>query len=288
MNELQFQIARLIEVGRMRDVKQLLQKAFAEAPHDPNLHCLAARAALRVDDEARAGEHVAEALAADPTHPDARVLHFALRCAARDYAEAERTITELIREAPHNGRLLALYAELMLTTMHLDKARALIEEALRRAPDDEHARLVNVLMLIVDGDRAAAGDQLADLIRGNPEGAEVTRTLYNVLIEQRRHREALAIGRQLLKLYPDNDELIDSLAALAAMTHWISLPAYPLRRFGWIGTAGLWVIGGAGVRLLSTVDLTLALGFTALYLLYVLYSWIHLPLLKRWLLRRGF
>ena len=133
------QLERLLEVRRFHELRQLLQRAFAATPNDPHLHCIAARAALSVDDWDKAEEHVRAALASDPLHFEARVLHFVTAEHAKRYAEAERTITELIREQPANAALLALYAELMLTTMHLEKARALAVEALRRDPST-HAR----------------------------------------------------------------------------------------------------------------------------------------------------
>jgi predicted Zn-dependent protease len=285
---LRLQLARLIEVGRYREAKQLLGQAFAETPADPELHCLAARAALGEKDQARARDHVEQALAAGPGHFEARVLLFVLDYHQDRYPEAERTIIELIRERPDNAHLLALYAELMLNTLKLDKARALTAEALRRDPDDERAQLVNVLLLTIEGKRDDAGVQLAELIRADPEGAEIARTLFNVLLEQNRHREALEVGRQLLKLDPGNRALVESLAELAAATHWIAWPAYPLRRFGWAGAAGLWASGVFVLPLVVKLNVALGVALVVLYLLYIVYSWVYPPLLKRWLMRQGF
>jgi tetratricopeptide (TPR) repeat protein len=288
VNDARWQLSQLIEVGRYREALEILQRELSHAPHDPDLHVLGARAALGEKDEARAGEHVRHALAADPQHFEARVLLFVLCCAGKRHAQAEELIVALIRERPDSAALLALYAELMLTTMHLDKARALTEEALRRDPDDHRARVVNVLLLTIEGKRGDAGQQLAELIRDDPESTEIAYTLLRVLIEQQRHAEALEVGRQLLRLDPDNRALVEALAELRAATHWIALPAYPLRRFGWAGSAGMWVGALLSIRLAAARGPEWAGVLSALWVAYVLYSWVHAPLLKRWLMRRGF
>ena len=288
MNDTRWQLAQLIEVGRYREARQILQHELSRAPRDPDLHWLAARTALGEKDEARAEDHVQQALAADPDHQGARVLLFVLCCAARRHAQAEELITGLIREQPDNASLLALYAELMLTTMHLEKARALTEQALRRDPDDHRARVVNVLLLTIEGKRAAAGQQLAELIRDDPESIEIAYTLLQVLTEQQRFAEALEVGRQLLRLDPGNRALVEALVELRAATHWIALPAYPLRRFGWVGAAATWAAGMAALRVILEYDAHLAGVLLGVWLLYVVYSWVHAPLLKRWLMRRGF
>ncbi len=288
MNDEHLQLARLIDVGRYREARQILEHALGQAPHDPDLHCLAARAALGEDDRGRAEDHVRQALAGEPQHFEAHVLLFTLCTTDKRHAQAEELITGLIREQPYNAVLLALYAELMLTTMHLDKARALCNEALRRDPDEHHARVVNVLLLTVEGKRADAGEQLAELIREDPESTDVAFTLFQVLVEQNRHREALEIGRQLLRCDPDNRHLVEALAELRTATHWIGLPAYPMRRFGWAGSAALWVVALGSIRLVAAWSSAWAAGLLGLYLSYVIYSWVYPPLLKRWLLRRGF
>ena len=142
---------------------------------------------------------------------------------------------------------------------------------------------------MVEGDRAAANEELATLMHDDPEAVEVVATLFRLLIEQRRYAEALEIGRELLRYNPDNPELTEALAELRVQTHWLGWPAYPLRRFGWAGSAAMWMLAIGGTRIVAKVYGPVAgavLG--GLYVAYVIYSWAYPALLKRWLLHRGF
>ncbi|MDH5676937.1 MAG: tetratricopeptide repeat protein [Myxococcales bacterium] len=287
MKDAYTQLERLLDVGRLHDAEQLLQRELSADPADPQLCVYAARVAVGRDDPEEARRQVALALAADPTHFTARALLHDLEEEAGNYAEAELLIVDLIGEDPDNGALLATYAQLMLRTFHLEKARALVNEALRRDPDDETARLVDVLLATVEGDRARAGVQLADLIADNPEGRRVAWMLFIALVEQARHREALAIGQQLLRDEPDDQELIDHLITLRAATHPLALPLWPMSKFGWAASAAIW---GGAVVLMTLMRHTkspwvAALG--VLYLVWVIYTWVYPPMMTRWLRHRG-
>ncbi|MEZ4331764.1 MAG: tetratricopeptide repeat protein [Myxococcota bacterium] len=288
MKDAERQISRLIEVGRHAEADRLLASELAEHPTDPDLHWLAARAALGAEDDVRAREHLEQALASDPHHFRARFLAFAIAFDAERFAEAEEIVTGLIREHPADAELIAWYAHLMLRTLHVAKARALVDEALARDPDEPVARRVDVLLLTIEGRSEHAGRRLEELIRDDPEGLATARTLFLVLAERGRHREAFEVGRQLLRADPANPALIDALVELRAATHWSALPAYPMRRFGWLGVAAVWGVGVVGVRAAASWSPAWSVTFLVLYLAYVVYAWVHPPWLKRWLRRRGF
>lgn len=288
MSDLRLQIDRLIEVGRHADADRLLAAAFAERPKDPDLHWLAARAALGRDDPAGAQDHLDQALASDPHHFGARFLSFAVAFDDERFVEAEAIVTGLIREYPADAELIAWYAQLMLKTLNLEKARALVDEAFARDPQDRVARRVDVLLLAIEGRAEDAGIRLEELIRGDPESLATARTLFLVLVERGRHREALEVGRQLLRVDPANADLVEALAELRAETHWIAIPAYPMRRFGWVGAAAVWGFGVLGARATASWSTAWALTFLVVYLGYIVYTWVYPPLLKRWLLRKGF
>lgn len=288
MNETFVQLDRLLDVGRHREARELVGRALAVDPADPTLHWFAARAAVGLDEVAVAEEHLHQALRIDPSHVPARFLSFAICFDAQRHAEAEQLITQLIREYPAEATYLAWYASLMVHVLDLAKARALVDEARRRDPENEQARQIDVLLLAIESRDEEAGRQLEGLIRDDPGSEQTARTLFVHLVRQGRHREALEIGRQLLLANPGDSNLVEALAELRASTHWLSLPAYPLKRYGWAASAVIW---GGGI-LLSRVALqwNLVVGgvVMGLYLAYVVYTWVHLPLLKRWFLRRGF
>lgn len=281
------QIERLLDVNRLNEAGLLIQRGLAQAPNDPYLHYCAARLACEREDFARATEHVGQALAADPHHFAARVLNFVLLRHAKKYAEAELVITQLIQEHPRDAELLALYGQLMLCALHVDKAEALVREALRIDPESQQARLSSVLLACVRGRAAESRDALADLVAEDPEGLSVAHTLLLVLIEQGRYRDALGIARELLRADPANRHLVDQVVELRALTHWVAVPAYPVHRFGGAAAGVMWisaVVLGQIARTTGSIWLYYAL---ALYVAYCVYTWVYPPLLKRWLRARG-
>jgi predicted Zn-dependent protease len=289
MSTVHVQIDRLLEVGRVREARELLHRALSENPGDPDLHVFAARIATRTGDLAEARRQLSNALASDPTHFGARAELCDLEWTTKDYAAAEQIITELIREAPRNAALLASYARLMLVTLHLPKARALVNEALRLEPEDETARLVDVLLSTVEGDRRRADAQLQDLVAEDPDGYYVAHMLLVALIEQNRNREALALARQLMRAHPDDEDLVQTVVDLAVATHWLSWPLWPLRRFGWAASAALWLGAVTFVQVGRSQGWPwqAAVAFAVLYLTYVIYSWVYTPVMTRWIRSRG-
>ena len=287
MTEVHWQIGRLIEVRRLSEAKPLLQRLFSSQPDDPEAHVLAARIALMEDNAVSAGEHVAHALAGNPAHQGARLLRFFLLLGEHRYPEAEQTIISLLREDPSDADLLAYYARLMLYTANLEKARALTTEAIRHDPEHHEARVVAVLLSTVRGDHSLAREQLADLVREDPEGRQLAWTLFTVLCEQRRSKEALLVGQQLLRDDPDNKDLAQLLIDLRTTTHWVSLPAWPLNRWGWAASGGIWIGALMVIMLLQSVAPRWAGLFMFSYLAWVIYTWTYRPVLRRWIAWRG-
>lgn len=280
-------IERLIEVRRYAEARELIERGFAKAPDDPELHHFAAQVALRRNDLDCARQHVGCALAAAPSHRGARVVQFLLLYEQRAYVEAEQSIVALLSEDPRDAELLALYARLMLITLHVDKAAALVEEALRCDPHSQLVRVCHVLIATARGRRSEVDATLAELVATDPEAAAVTRTLFVVLVERRRYREALAVGQELLRGEPDDADLVEALVEVRSVTHWAALPAYPLHRWGWLASGSMWGAYVVGIVMLGRAAPAAVGPATAGYLGYVVYSWLHRPLLRRWLRKRG-
>lgn len=281
-------IQQLIEIGRYAEARRLVERILHETPGDPHAHFYAARIAHALEDAATARTHIEQALAVDPSHFGARIVLYELMCDAKEHAEAEAVIQALIREAPEEAELFALYARLMLKTLHVEKAGRLADEALRLDPTNTLARVESVLVSIVRGERARTEDQLAELLKDDPEGRAAAGTLFVALVEQRRHREALALGQQLLRANPNNHQFVNAVVELRALTHWLMWPAYPFVRWGWGASAAIW----AGALLLfgylrangaGSVAGTLSLA----YIGYCVYTWIAPSLVRRWVAARG-
>jgi predicted Zn-dependent protease len=128
-------------------------RALAVDPHDANTLCLAGRVEFAVDRHGEAEQRAHEALAIDPQHRGARSLLFDVLLAEKRPDEAEAVVLGLLRDAPDDPDHLADYAQLLVQVFQLDKARALVAEALR-CLDGAHERPIG------EADLLAAAQQV--------------------------------------------------------------------------------------------------------------------------------
>lgn len=287
MSDTHTQLERLLEVGRHDVARQVLSEAFAERPDDPSLRVFAARIAIAEGKLAEARQQLEQTLVHDPASFAARHLLYHIDLGEGRHAEAERRITQLIREHPHDPGLLASYAELMLRTLHLEKARRLVDEALRLDPDDRDAKLTDAVLSTVEGRRDRAQAHLSALVADDPEAEEVARALMLGLIDANRHAEALEIARELLRAAPDDEALVEQIVLLRCQTHWLGWPMRPLQRFGWGASAAIWLGAIMLLGFLRRTDSPIALGAALVYLAWVAYTWAYPPAMARWLRVRG-
>jgi predicted Zn-dependent protease len=286
---LEFEIQHLLEVGRPRDARPLLGRLLRLEPDRVESLYLAAQ--IEYDDakpdEARRRVH--EALARAPAHRGARILRFRLELDAERFGEAEAAILGLLRDSPEDAFCLTLYARLMVRVQQLDKARALIDEALRLAPELPAAQVHDTLLHVIRGDRDAASGRLAQLVREDPDAVHVAWTAIYFLQSQGRWGEVLTIARELMRVIPGDSDLVDVIVEARLWSHWSTRPLWPFVRFGWGGSIGVWLAGGLGLSLLGkVVSKPLLLAATGSYLLYIVYSWVWPPLLRRRLRTKGF
>jgi len=281
------QVERLLEVGRVDEASQLLEHALSSEPDSAQLRTLAARIAIARRDYASAREQIGAALDLAPRDYLARWLLYAIEHDEDRYSEAERVLIELIRDHPNDAFLLAEYADLMLLTLHLEKARQLVDESLRLDPEGEVGRRTDALLRLVEGDREGANERVQSLIRDDPKSRRTALTLYRHLIEQHRQREALDVAKQLLRANPSDEALIAAIVDLRAQTHWLALPIRPLQRFGWAGSAGIWLGFIVIANFARRTDAVWAGAILAAYLAWVVYSWTYMPIMTRWIRARG-
>lgn len=283
------QVERLLDVERFDEARQLLARALREDPNDLQSLYLAGRVELEAGRPEAARGFVADTLARQPDHVGARLLLFRLHLEGKAHPQAEEVILGLLREFPEDGGLYAFYARLMMETLHLEKARALLDESLRLAPEGHLGRCLDILLRVIEGREAEAERRLGALVAEDPEASHVAWTCIGVLTARGRFREAMALARELLRASPDDPEVLEALINLRQQSHWTMVPLWPFARFGWGGSAAMWAIGVGGATLFSRFVSASAAGlFVGVYLAYCLYSWVWPPLLRRWLVWRGF
>lgn len=266
----------------------MLVDAYALDPDDSGNHLLAARIDLEIGDYPAARRNIEAVLSAWPSNVEARLMMFELQGCTGEQAAAERTIIGLLHENPDTEEFYALYAQLMLQTLHVEKAGALAAEALRLDPTNRLARIVSLLVAVIEGRKSGAGAELEELVRDDPEALHVAWSMIAVLQSEHRYGEALEVMRGILHATPDDEDVVESLVQLRVASHWSTVPLWPLTRYGWAGSGALWVAAIAGIMVtrLMAPDWTgtLAVG----YLVYVVYSWVWPPILRRWVRSWGF
>jgi tetratricopeptide (TPR) repeat protein len=273
----------LIDRRRYAQARQILTTAALSHPDDPQLLYLAAfidYSEGKLDD---AEKTVQSVLLQNPEHYGGRTLHAELYEARKQYAQAEAVWIELLRSYPEEANLYASYAELMMRTLHLDKAQRLMQEGLRLEPNHPRCLYVAALLHIVQGRSSdPENEHLQRLLTEYPERIQTLLTLVVALSQRGDNKGALRIAQQLLRMRPDSPQFLNLVKELKLQTHWSLLPLYPMQRWGWGGAAVVTVIG-IGVVNASKSQLPggVASVIGSIWLGYVVYSWVWPRVLRR-------
>jgi len=275
------QVEALLERRRTSQARALLKPALATNPQHTGLLLHSAWADYLDDQYDDALATVRQVLVSEPKNDWARLLYFELLLQKGDSAEAERVIIELLRENPEHAHYYGRYAQLMLRTLNVVKSRQLALEGLKYDPDSAECLSAQVVCDFIERPGNSASQALQQLLVRHPQSAH-TLLLIVIALQQRGDRsEALSIARELLRAQPDNEELVDLVKQLRLVTHWSMLPLWPVVRFGWGGSVGIWLIAVIGLSALRRADPALAGTLGIALLVYVAYSWIWPPLLRR-------
>lgn len=279
-------IAWLIERERLPQAREVLAQALGEHPDDVGLRCQAGQLEYVAGRHAEAAAMLESLLADAPGHAFARYVLAWCYYRLQRFAASEELLLGLLRESPEEARYLAAYAQLMLTTGHLDKADRLAREAVRQAPDSATALSIAAVSAFVHNPHdAAARHTLEQLVARYPNTLHTLETVTALLVNARRYREALPLAQEMLRARPQDDDVAASVLELKATTHWSMLPLWPMTRFGWAGVAAVWALWLLLLRgiLPNTPLAPLAGALTVVFLVYVAYSWIWPGALKRFL-----
>lgn len=275
--------SELLDRDRIAQARQLLAPALREYPSHSGLLYELARADYLADDNDAARATLARVLEQEPHHVNGRILMCQLEQEAGNLARSEELILDLLRENPAQDLFYALYARLMLRALDFDKASRLADEALRLDPQSDaglRARALCDLVMQKDGQPSAS---LVRLVAGSPNDLHTMHMVAVALVHAHRTREAYQLARELLRANPNNAAMLNLVRALRVDRHWSLAPLWPLQRWGWSGSIGLWIGSLVLLRVLGqTAPAWVGPVATAL-LVYVVYSWVWPPLLRRWL-----
>jgi len=272
----------LMERRRYMQARNVISQGLRHFPDSSDFQYLGAFLEYATDDYVAATRSADGVLARDPQHYGARVLRANLHEQAKEYPSAERLWIELLRDYPESADCYASYAELMLRTLHLDKARLLAEEGLRHSPEHPGCLYVATLVDFIASPGRAQSENLQKLLRAHPEHLGSSSALMFALADQGRNREALRIAQELLRQQPDSAQLVQVVRALKVQTHWSMIPMYPMQRWGWGGAVALTAAGMIGLRIAgSALPPAIVTPLTFIWLGYCIYTWTWPSLLKK-------
>jgi tetratricopeptide (TPR) repeat protein len=273
----------LIDRRRFALARQRLSGALQAHPEHTELLYLLAFVDYSEKRTSDADRTVSSVLAKAPEHYGARTLRAAIYEDQKRYPEAEATWIDLLRDYPESADCYAGYADLMLRTLHLDKARRLTQEGLRLTPEHRRCLFIACLIQVIQGrSLTKEGEHLQQLLREHPEKESTLLTLVIALEQRGDGRAALRVSQQLLAMHPGEQRFVELVRTLKRNTHWSMLPLYPMLRWGWGGAAAVTVIGIFGVRIAGhTLPNGVALIIVYGWLAYVIYSWVWPGILKK-------
>ena len=273
----------LIERRRFLQARQVLNTGVQHYPQNSQLLYLCAFIDYSENQLAAADETVNTVLAQDPQHYGARTLRGEIYEAQKRYPDAEAVWIDLLHDYPESADCYASYAELMLRTLHLEKAERLTKEGLRLEPSHRQCLYTASLIHVIQGrSRSESNEHLQQLLKEHPERIHSLLALVVALDERGDSQGALRVAQQLVATRPDSQQFVDMVRALRRQNHWSLLPLYPMKRWGWGGAAVVTAVGIFGVRIAGhTLPPSAAETVAFIWLGYVIYSWVWPRILNK-------
>jgi tetratricopeptide (TPR) repeat protein len=135
--------------------------------------------------------------------------------AARRYGDARRTL-EAVSQSDEQGYRTARLklAGLDFQTGDRQRAYALVDEVLAKAPQDTDALLLKAQLLVSEGKLNEALAAVRQAIANDPRSAQAQYALGRLLVAQRDYQDAMSAFSEALKLNPDLGEVDMQLAKL--------------------------------------------------------------------------
>ncbi|MCP5101708.1 MAG: tetratricopeptide repeat protein [Chloroflexi bacterium] len=218
---------------------------------------------------------------------NAPYLHFMLcNCEARldRIPQAEDAILTALRQTPENVQFLCRYARLVAGSGQLGKAAALVQKAKQFEPDHPAVAHTEIVIAYLRGDDKTAVRSGHEALKDAPDDLTSHYMLGHAYAGQGKVDQANRHLGTAARLNPQEKEFTTSARASRTWAHWLLLPLRPLYRFGsgkiWLGA----IITMFALRALNLEDVSF--WFAVVYLIYVIYSWVVPPLLRRWTQRQ--
>jgi tetratricopeptide (TPR) repeat protein len=269
-----------IERRRMSDARRVLKEALTQFPQDPDLLFQSAQVEWLEDRNQEAETTLRQVLVSNPHHGPARQLLADVLIERNALADGEQLLISLLRDYPESADLYGRYARLMLRTLHLEKAERLAQEGLRYDPEDRECLLAQALCETVRNG-GGSNQGLEKLLTAHPESLSSIHALVIALVNAGRIDEAHRIAQGAMRADPANENLVNLVRELRIQNHWSMKPMWPLQRWGWGASIGMWVGAVVTFRVLDQTAPEYAFPASMLWIGYAIYTWVWPSLIRK-------
>jgi tetratricopeptide (TPR) repeat protein len=122
----------------------------------------------------------------------------------KKFAEAERILSDLLREHSNNIHFLSLLAEVNLQQNKLDDANRIIDSAIGLSPDTSHLFYIKSYIAVQEDNLNEAEKYINQAIGLDPYEASYFAFLANIKLNRKQFGEALKIANRALEIDPEN------------------------------------------------------------------------------------
>jgi tetratricopeptide (TPR) repeat protein len=275
------QVEALLQRRRYPQALALLKPALVNYPDHVELLLQAAWIDYLEDRPDQAMHTIRQVLTSAPLNESARLLYFHLLVEKAQSVDAERVVIDLLREYPEHASYYGRYADLMLRTLNVGKARQLAMEGLKYESEDLDCLSALTVCDFIESRSGEVSHSLQQMLVRHPQSVRTLVLIVIALQERGDHRGAKRVSQELVQANPDNESLVSIARELKTTTHWSMLPLWPMQRWGWAASFGIWILIIVGSRAIQKINPAWSGTFLGIVLIYVAYSWIWPPILRR-------
>ncbi len=192
----------LLELGRVDEAAQVLNRAVDANPDLPEPHDLLGLLWLRRGDQKQAESRFSDALAVQPDLASAHANLASLLAGRKDLAKAQSHFLKALAYDPGAAETHRNYAFLLILMHNYDRARSEFEAAARLSPTRSQARLDLAELEQAAGRPDAAAAQYRLALQQSPDFAEAHYGLGKLLVERNKLDDGLAALRAAVRVNP--------------------------------------------------------------------------------------
>lgn len=272
-----------IRIHRYEKANHLINSLLSQSPLDAQLLYHKAYCHFQLDEHDEAIECCLEALNAGFSLEDGNELLGLIYMDLDEYVKAEQFFLEVLRLNPQNVVVLAKYSSIMLNTGHEEKAKKLLDEALRLDPENEFALHYSFIYFLAKNKKMEQMDALIKYLEVSETDVRKYLNLGVMEYFKGNYKEAREQFRQAYLLDPTNNNLLELLDMVNRQSHILYLPQRVIEKVGgpavvWLAFIGLYYL----IKYIKFYEILFPIaGF---YIALCIYTWIT-PLLAKYLIK---